>query len=522
MTGKLLLSREGGGRGYRVIWKIKKEGEVLNKKERLKLQNGTDIRGIALENADRRINLDREATQEIAKGFVLWLSEKTLKAPQELRIAIGRDSRLSGDMLKETMARQMQDYGVEVFDTGLSTTPAMFMSTVFEEYRMDGAVMITASHLPYFHNGFKFFTRGGGLDKADITQILSEERTIPEVEHKDIVSRELIGDYSRYLVDFIREQTGEEFPLKSLHIIVDAGNGAGGFFAEEVLEKLGADTRGSCYLEPDGMFPNHIPNPENKEAMRSISQAVADHGADLGIIFDTDVDRAAIVSDQAQEINRNRLIALISSIVLAEYPGSTVVTDSITSNSLAEFIEARGGSHHRFQRGYRNVINEAIRLNAEGVESHLAIETSGHAAMKENYFLDDGAYLVAKILVYVAKLHRQGLKITSLLEGLTDPKEEREYRLPITATDFKTYGKTVLADLEKFIEQEQGYRLPEKNYEGVKGIVPGGWFLLRMSLHEPLMPLNIEGDEEGVVEPIVRKLKIFFEKYEELDSSSLT
>lgn len=500
----------------------KRKVEVLNKKELLKLQNGTDIRGIALENKERQVNLDKEATEEIAKGFVLWLSEKTHKAVQELRIAVGRDSRLSGDMLKKTMMYKMQGYGVQVFDTGLSTTPAMFMSTVFEDYKMDGAVMITASHLPYFHNGFKFFTREGGLDKADITQILSEEREVSQAEPKDIVSRGLIGDYSRYLVDFIRKQTGEEFPLKSLHIIVDAGNGAGGFFAKEVLEELGADTKGSCYLEPDGMFPNHIPNPENKEAMRSISQAVANHGADLGIIFDTDVDRAAIVSHEAEEINRNRLIALISSIVLAEHPGSTIVTDSITSNSLAEFIEARGGLHHRFKRGYRNVINEAVRLNEEGVETHLAIETSGHAAMKENYFLDDGAYLVAKILVYVAKLHKKGLAVTSLLENLTDPKEEGEYRLPITATNFKAYGQSVLSDLERFIEKEEGYRLPEKNYEGVKGIVPGGWFLLRMSLHEPLMPLNIEGDEEGVVGEVVRKLKLFFEKYEELDSSSLT
>jgi phosphomannomutase len=99
------------------------------------------------------------------------------------------------------------------------------------------------------------------------------------------------------------------------------------------------------------------------------------------------------------------LIALISAIILEEHSNSIIVTDSITSNGLKEFIEEKlGGVHHRFKRGYKNVINEAIRLNKEGKESYLAIETSGHAALKENYFLDDGAYLIAKILIKMAKL----------------------------------------------------------------------------------------------------------------------
>jgi len=95
-------------------------------------------------------------------------------------------------------------------------------------------------------------------------------------------------------------------------------------------------------------------------------------------------------------------------IVLQEHPGSTIVTDSVTSNGLAEFIAALGGRHHRFKRGYKNVINEGIKLNAKGEECHLAIETSGHGAMKENYFLDDGAYLVVKVLIQLARLNPPG------------------------------------------------------------------------------------------------------------------
>ncbi len=126
------------------------------------------------------------------------------------------------------------------------------------------------------------------------------------------------------------------------------GNGAGGFYAD-MLKALGARTDGSQVLEPDGNFPNHSPNPENEVAMESIAAAVVKHHADLGVIFDADCDRAAIVDASGIEINRNRLIALISAILLQSNPGATIVTDSVTSSGLAAFIEKHGGVHYRFK-----------------------------------------------------------------------------------------------------------------------------------------------------------------------------
>ena len=144
--------------------------------------------------------------------------------------------------------------------------------------------------------------------------------------------------------------------------------------------------------------------------MKSIVDAVVKNGADFGIIFDTDVDRAGAVDKGGSVLNKNRLIAAISAILLKEFPGTTIVTDSITSSGLAEFIANHGGVHHRFKRGYKNVINESIRLNENGVDSQLAIETSGHAALKENYFLDDGAYLVTRLLIEMAKLKNRAIR----------------------------------------------------------------------------------------------------------------
>ena len=120
---------------------------------------------------------------------------------------------------------------------------------------------------------------------------------------------------------------------------MDAGNGAGGFYAQKVLAVLGADISGSQFLQPDGRFPNHIPNPEDKQAMKSACDATVRAGADMGVIFDTDVDRAGCVDSNGREINRNRLIALASVIALEENEGGTIVTDSITSSGLKIFIE---------------------------------------------------------------------------------------------------------------------------------------------------------------------------------------
>lgn len=171
---------------------------------------------------------------------------------------------------------------------------------------------------------------------------------------------------------------------------MNAGNGSGGFFALDVLDKLGADTFGSLHLNPDGMFPNHIPNPEDKIAMAMTRASVLNNSADLGIVFDTDVDRSGVVDNKGNPINGDKLIALMSAIVLREYPGSTIVTDARTSMALSRFITEKGGHHCLYRVGYRNVIDKGVQLNKDGIETQLMMETSGHGALRENYFLDDG------------------------------------------------------------------------------------------------------------------------------------
>ena len=410
-----------------------------------KLQNGSDIRGVALEGIEgQHINLTEQTCKDIGRGFALWLKEKAGK--DTLRVAVGRDSRLSGPALCEWICQAMVEQGLQVVNFGMASTPAMFMSTVTEGYAYDGSVMITASHLPFNRNGFKFFTADGGLEKGDIKQILqyAASDAVTGLPAGKLEDGEFMDTYSKILADKIRAATGEDKPLEGFRIVVDAGNGAGGFYVDKVLKPLGANTEGSRYLDPDGSFPNHNPNPEDKKAMEAITESVNLAKADLGIIFDTDVDRAGAVLSDGSELNRNRIIAMLAAILLREHPGTTIVTDSITSTGLANFIEGKGGVHHRFKRGYRNVINESIRLNGLGQDSQLAIETSGHGAFKENYFLDDGAYIVTKLLIELARGKKEGYTLESMIATLEEPAESVEFRMNILLDDFKPYGLEVL------------------------------------------------------------------------------
>ncbi len=484
-------------------------------------KSGTDIRGVACEGvAGQNVNLTDEVIVKMADGFVLWLSEKVGKAPETLKISVGRDSRITGPHIMELSTARFAAAGAQVLRCGLASTPSMFMTTV--DLGCDGALQITASHHPYNRNGLKFFTREGGLEGSDIEAILEYAQNDAHPAAKDggsITDVDYMTDYAKGLCDKIKKEVNAddyEHPLKGFHIVVDAGNGAGGFYADKVLAVLGANTEGSRYLEPDGMFPNHVPNPEDATAMASICEAVRENNADLGVIFDTDVDRGGAVDSKGNEINRNRLVAVAAAIALEGNDGGTVVTDSITSSGLKEFIETNlGGRHYRYRRGYKNVIDKALELNAQGVNCPLAIETSGHAAMRENYFLDDGAYLCTKIIIKAAQMRKEGKELDALTADLKEPLESVEVRFQITEPDFRACGEKIIADLTAYAEAQDGWQVADDNREGVRVSFDkengDGWFLLRLSVHDPIMPLNIESDSKGGTDVIYQKLYAFLQ-----------
>ncbi|GBF99435.1 phosphoglucomutase [Raphidocelis subcapitata] len=532
-----------------------------------RLQNGSDIRGVGLKaDPSHVVTLTPAAAYFIGRAFVRFLRGRA--APSDgaarMRVCVGSDPRLSGPLLRAALLTGLADEGAEVEDAGLSTTPAMFYSIIAPGSRVTGAVMMTASHMPLQNNGLKFFTAGGGLEKRDIASIVdaagamcADEGVVlndPTSDTAFVLNRAialpaigtkvpLLEAYSSHLRSLIIEGVAHadhpNKPLEGLHIVVDAGNGSGGFFADQVLAPLGADVSGSQFLEPDGSFPNHIPNPENADAMAAAVEAVKKSGADLGIIFDTDVDRSGIVDSMGNPINSNRFIALMAAITLRDHPGTTIVTDSVTSNGLTSFIEGLGGQHCRFKRGYRNVINKGIELNEAGVDCELMMETSGHGALRENRYLDDGAYMAVKAVIELVRLRMSGCDITNggcdltaLLRELREPAEAGEYRIKIKDADFKPVGAAVLEGFKAWLDKgaggESAWSLDPVNHEGWRvsvdeGAGARGWALLRASLHDPLLVLNVESDVPGGVAKIRgHLLESFLSRHKDaLDLSAL-
>ncbi|HZK21562.1 MAG TPA: phosphomannomutase/phosphoglucomutase [Oscillospiraceae bacterium] len=487
----------------------------------MSLKSGSDIRALAYSETNSEVVLTNSLVRSITASFISFLEEeKNIIKPI---IAVGYDSRLSSERIKSAVIESLLYHNIKTYDCGLSSTPAMFMTTI--NLHCDAAIMITASHMPYEMNGLKFFTKEGGLSGEDIEKTLKNvssaplkypktENTAEPSNHMDIYAAFLRGI-------IIKGVKNGEKPLAGLKIAVDAGNGVGGFYAKKVLIPLGANCEGSRFLEPDGYFPNHIPNPEDKDAMLSIKDAVVSSNSDFGVIFDTDVDRAACVDANGEEINKSRLVALSAAIALKKVPYGTIVTDSVTSDGVTEFITKNlGGVHHRFKRGYKNVIDEARRLENEGINAPLAIETSGHAAFADNYFLDDGAYLITLIITLLANMKKENKGILSLISDYREAAEEKEERYNILQNDFKQYGKNVIDEFEVFAKNSSKATICPNNFEGIRisfnDGTTTGWLLIRMSLHEPLLVMNCESDNIGGTKEILAWFYKFLEKFDKL------
>ena len=470
-----------------------------------KLKSGTDLRGVA---SGVGATLTPPDAVRVGCGFGNWLARRFARA---VVVAVGRDSRLSGEALADGLTRGLCAASVSVIDVGMSTTPAMFEIVNHADVKCDAAVMVTASHLPAERNGFKFILASGGLSGGELDEIIkdiNEAGTPPVPAAACPVKLDFLPYYLRKLEGMVERKLGAD-GFSGLRVAVDAGNGGGGFYARW-LKSLGADIAGSINLEPDGSFPAHPPNPEDGTAIAAISGAVVNAGADIGVIFDADCDRAALVSRDGTPLNKERLIALCAAMLTrpddAEAANGRddpvwIVTDSVTSPSFTSFIEELGGRHRRWKRGYKNVITEAKRLNDEGKNCQLAMETSGHAAFRDNRFLDDGMYLATLLLIECVRLKRMNLELESLISGLCLPAVEAEARIPFEIMEarsaaldkayaaYKDDGEYVTT-----LDEPEGLRCERKD--------GAGWFILRASLHDPLLVLNVRAKDNETAEAI--------------------
>jgi len=486
-----------------------------------------------------------------------------------IRIALGQDPRSHGMRLADSFARGVESVGnVQVLYTGIATTPAC--AAFCRLHNTDAAVMITASHLPADRNGFKLFWKENGqcLSKGEIGLLGSfasqcavewfSKGVVPPASGNDAVMChqwvDFMPSYATSLKRCIqREVEGNADAnqdtncLEGLKLVVNAGNGSGGFF-NQVLQDLGANVQGSIGIAPDSNFPLGVPNPEYKPMIDATIQACQSVEADLGIMLDTDSDRCGFVVKTNQRnddgslhyepLNRNRLIALLGVLFAETKPGCAVVTDSVTSEGLSTFLEEKLGLRHvRYLKGYQNVIGKAKELTELGIlNAELAMETSGHGAMKENFYVDDGTYTALKVVSLLARQKQQAKEendneaSTTLLDLIADMEEMdviAELRFKMLDDSLQTMHQVFdycALEIERLSQSDdedhpsdlsaavaaKHWSIDDENLEGIRLRVGGGqFFMMRKSLHDPIVSLQIEANSADearrlIVEPLLQ------------------
>jgi phosphomannomutase len=428
--------------------------------------------------------------------------------------------------------------------------------------------MVTASHLPADRNGMKFFTLKGGYTKMQIQRLVAIAKVHAGRWYDMGILPPTSGDGAVYCsrwVDFmpvyelrLKQQMVKEVheeaktdenalsqTLKDLKIVLNAGSGSGGFF-RRVLEDLGADVSASIHTTPDSNFPNgYIPNPESDVMIEETMRICEESSADIGIMLDTDADRCGFVVPRTvradgtradyEPLGRNRLIALLGVMFSKQSPGCAIVTDSVTSNGLATFLkENLGLVHVRYLKGYANVINKAKELTQSGVvNAEVAIETSGHCAMKENDYLDDGTYTAVKVVGLLAKekTKHPTLSLLDLIKDMTEMDEVSELRMPTMDGTLETTQRMfdfIALEIEQQCESNIYWTIDQENLEGIRVSTgaDGGFFMLRKSLHDPVISLQIEASSKEcardiVVQPLMQLLQMDPEIYSVLHLSAL-
>lgn len=388
-------------------------------------------------------------------------------------IAVGWDSRLSSPLLKEALTAGLMAAGCNCISMGLVPTPTLYFASI--HYGGKRGVMVTASHNPAQYNGFKLCENGLSYSYetciGKIEQMISEGRLNLAGWDKvgKIAQQEVSSDY----LEYIKKRGNIERRLK---IVIDAGNGTCGF-TKSLFEDLDCDVK-ILYPEPDGRFPNHVPNPLREETLKDLSGTVLKEKADVGIAFDGDGDRVGFVNERGHPIHGDSIFMLFTREILKQHPNSKIVFNVLNSKALYEDIIAHGGKPIMAKVGHSYIQETLVKEKAA-----LAGEVSGHYYFGINHYgYDDGVLAAVKMIESLSKTNQP---LSKLVEGL--PRYPSSPEIRIQCPDAKKFK---IIDYLKNKFEKEGYRLI--TIDGVRLEFDDGWGLVRASNTEPTLVLRFE------------------------------
>lgn len=449
-----------------------------------------DIRGIAVGDS-------LEITPEFARSLgAAFVAELGIEKP---RLVVGRDNRLTGSKLSEALIAGLVEAGAEVLDIGHATSPYLYFVVCSEN--LDGGIEITASHNPPAYNGFKIV----GKEALPFTE--SQLQNLSEKISQDFPLLEGKSEAADFRAAYFSKLISLAPTPRKLKVVIDCGNGTAGYFATDFFMQLGCEVI-ELYCEPDGNFPNHMPNPEEASSLVDLQELVKKEKAHLGIAFDGDGDRVGIVSETGEIISPDRLIVLLARDLLSRNPAAQIVFDVKCSDVLPAEILKAGGKPLRWKTGH-----SFIKRKMKEEKALLAGEVSGHLFFGENYYgVDDGMLAAAKIISIVSNSDKT---ITQLLADIPTTFTTPEIKLPI-ADDVK------FPVLQKIVA-EFSAKFPGSNtLDGVRvSFEDGSWGLIRASNTSPCFTARFEALSAARLENLIGEFAQLLSQYPEVDIQRL-
>ena len=431
-----------------------------------------DIRGIVGEQ------LTDETVATLARAIGTFLRNNGAK-----RIAIGYDARESSPRYCEILTRGLNASGCDVVLIGMVPTPVLYHTTFTQN--VDGGVMITGSHNPANHNGFKVSLGTASLFGSQIREIgeiarEAETRAVASVPRGSVTRIDVLDNYISDIIS--RISCGP----RELKVVVDAGNGMGGVTAVPVYRSLGVEVI-ELFTEPDSSFPNHHADPTVEENLEDLIAAVREHKADLGIAFDGDGDRIGVVDETGRIIWGDELMIPISRSVLAENPGATIIAEVKCTQTLFDDIAARGGTPLMWKAGH-----SIIKAKMKETGALLAGEMSGHIFFADRFYgFDDATYAGARLIEMLSKTDEP---FSHFFTDLPKTYSTPELRMPCP-DDIKF---DVVDQIAEYLARDHNVI----TIDGARIQFENGWGLVRPSNTQAILVLRFEAESEIVLHSI--------------------
>lgn len=429
-----------------------------------------DVRGIVEDT------LFEEDAYHLGLAYATLLAKKNGKSGG--KVALGRDGRTTSPALAFALADGLMDGGLDVVDIGIGPTPMLYLAVFHQD--LDGGLMVTGSHNPPQHNGFKMMAGKKALYGAEIAELgkIAESGGFVTVSHPGELTQ---LDLRETYIDLLVEAFDGTRPVRA---VWDAGNGAAGEIMDAICKRLpGEHTVLNEVI--DGTFPAHHPDPSVAENLVQLIDSVTQNNAELGLAFDGDGDRVGVVDGKGRILWGDQIMALLAEDVLAKLPGATVIADVKASQMLFDHIAARGGNPLMWKTGHSLVKSKMAEIKAP-----LAGEMSGHIFFADRYYgFDDGLYAAVRVLGIVSRMEG------SLADWLdTLPRWENTPELRFACDESRKFA---IVEEVKALVKAQGTEL--NDIDGVRVTTPDGWWLLRASNTQSVLVARAESPtKEGL------------------------